>query len=53
LHINRFAKSPGDGAGDLLGVAEHRLIDHESFIRNHFLSATTSGLVRHSAANEL
>src|SRR5215218_5904785 len=29
LHINRFSKSLGDGAGDLFGVAEHRLVDNK------------------------
>jgi hypothetical protein len=41
LHINRFFKSRRDSAGDLLGITEHRLVDHKALMLDHFLAVGT------------
>ena len=40
-NINQFLKSRRDSAGDLLGITEHRLIDHKGLMLDHFLAVGT------------
>ena len=43
FNINRFSKSRRYGAGDLLGVTEHRLVDHRPLSWITFSSVMRSG----------